>query len=151
MNRPRVPAAGIQWAALAGAIGLAATATALERDPLPPRVPIGKLADAKKTTNPIAATPEANARGTALFEGKGTWVKCHGLSGSGNGSFGKNLKPSPRNLTNAEWQKSRTDGELFWVIKYGSPATGMVSLIPSDIDVNEAWHIVRYLRTLEGP
>lgn len=124
------------------------TVLAAERDPLKPRVPDGDLAEARKLPNPVAASPETIAKGKALYEEKGTCFKCHGLKGAGDGPFGKNLKPSPRTFMNAEWQKARTDGELFWIIKNGSPGTGMVSLIPSDINETEAWHIINYVRTL---
>jgi mono/diheme cytochrome c family protein len=131
-------------------IGLltSAVAIAAERDPLKPRVPDGDRAAAQKMTNPVVSSAETIAKGKTLYEGKGTCVKCHGPTGAGDGPFGKNLKPSPRALSNPEWQKVRADGELFWVIKNGSPGTGMVSLIPSDINEDEAWHIVNYVRTL---
>lgn len=120
---------------------------AAEKDPMKPRVPEGERAAAQKMKSPIAPSPDAIARGKAVYEGKGTCIKCHGPQGAGDGPFGKNLKPSPRSLTNAEWAKSRTDGELFWIIKNGSPGTGMVSLIPSDINEDDAWHVIQYIRT----
>ena len=123
---------------------------AAERDPMKPRVPEGERAAAQQMKNPVATSPEAIAKGKTVYEGKGTCIKCHGPSGAGDGPFGKNLKPSPRSLTNAEWAKSRTDGELFWIIKNGSPGTGMVSLIPSDITEDDAWHVIHYVRTFAG-
>jgi mono/diheme cytochrome c family protein len=131
-------------------LGLLATTLtwAAEKDPMKPRVPEGERAAAQKMKNPVASSPETIAKGKAVYEGKGTCIKCHGPVGAGDGPFGKNLKPSPRTLTNSEWQKSRTDGELFWIIKNGSPGTGMVSLIPSDINEDDAWHEIHYVRTL---
>jgi len=131
-------------------LGLLATTLtwAAEKDPMKPRVPEGERATAQKMKNPVASSPETIAKGKAVYEGKGTCIKCHGPVGAGDGPFGKNLKPSPRTLTNSEWQKSRTDGELFWIIKNGSPGTGMVSLIPSDINEDDAWHVIHYVRTL---
>jgi mono/diheme cytochrome c family protein len=123
---------------------------AAERDPLKPRVPDGEIAAAQKMANPVPSSPDAVAKGKALYEGKGTCIKCHGSKGLGDGPLSKNLKPSPRSLVNAEWQKVRTDGEMFWVIKNGSPGTGMVSLIPSDINDEEAWTIIHYVRTLKA-
>lgn len=122
---------------------------AAERDPLKPRVPDSDLAAAQKLSNPVASSPDTIAKGKALYESKGTCFKCHGLKGIGDGPLAKNLKPSPRSFVNAEWQKTRTDGEMFWVIKNGSPGTGMVSLIPSDINDEEAWTIIHYVRTLK--
>ena len=101
-----------------------------EKDPLKPRVAPDQMADAKAMKNPVASTPESIAKGKALYEGKGTCFNCHGKEGKGDGPAGAILNPSPRNFTNCKFHKKRKDGELFWVIKNGSPGTGMVSLVP---------------------
>jgi mono/diheme cytochrome c family protein len=120
---------------------------AAERDPLKPRVPEGDLPGAQKMKNPSASSPDTIAKGKQLYEGKGTCIKCHGATGQGDGPGAKLVRPSPRNFTNADWQKTRTDGEMFWVLKNGSPGSGMVALIPSDINEEEAWQIIHYVRT----
>ncbi len=126
----------------------AATAVvAEERDPLKPRVPADQMLEAKKNKNPIPDTPENIAKGKALFEGKGTCFNCHGKSGKGDGPAGQILNPSPRDFTNCKFHKKRKDGELFWVIKNGSPGTGMVPLIPTAITEEEAWTIINYERS----
>ena len=121
--------------------------SAEERDPLQPRVPKDQLSDAKGTKNPVAKTKENILKGKALFEGKGTCFNCHGKEGKGDGPAGQILNPSPRNFTNCKFHKKRKDGELFWVIKNGSPGTGMVSLIPAAITEEEAWTIINYERS----
>lgn len=127
---------------------LAATAAyAEERDPLKPRVPSDQMAEAKAMKNPVANSPENIAKGKALFEGKGTCFNCHGKEGKGNGPAGQILNPSPRDFTNCKFHKKRKDGELFWVIKNGSPGTGMVPLIPAAITEEEAWTIINYERS----
>lgn len=123
---------------------------AAEKDPMKPRVPSNELGAVQKLKSPVAASPEAVAKGKELYEGKGTCIKCHGATGHGDGPGAKLVRPSPRNLTNSEWQKARTDGELFWIIKNGSPGTGMVPLIPSDINETESWEIISYIRTFSG-
>jgi hypothetical protein len=125
----------------------AAVAVAEERDPLKPRVPADQIADAKQVKNPVANTPESVAKGKALFEGKGTCFNCHGKEGKGDGPAGQILNPSPRDFTNCKFHKKRKDGELFWVIKNGSPGTGMVPLIPAAITEEEAWMVINYERT----
>jgi len=120
--------------------------SAEERDPLQTRVPKDQLSDAKQTKNPVAKTKENILKGKALFEGKGTCFNCHGKEGKGDGPAGQILNPSPRNFTNCKFHKKRKDGELFWVIKNGSPGTGMVSLIPAAITEEEAWTIINYER-----
>ena len=118
-----------------------------EKDPTKPRVPPDQMADAKALKNPVATSPESIAKGKALYEGKGTCFNCHGKGGDGQGEAGKILNPSPRDFTNCKFHKKRKDGELMWVIKNGSPGTGMVSLVPAAITEEEAWHIINYERS----
>jgi cytochrome c len=118
-----------------------------ERDPVKPRVPAEQMADAKAMKNPVEATPASIAKGKALYEGKGTCFNCHGKEGKGNGPAGAMLNPSPRDFTNCKFHKKRKDGELFWIIKNGSPGTGMVSLIPAAVTEQEAWDVINYERS----
>ncbi|MGE0470039.1 MAG: hypothetical protein Nkreftii_002925 [Candidatus Nitrospira kreftii] len=118
-----------------------------EKDPLKSRVPADQMADAKAMKNKFEADADSIAKGKALYEGKGTCFNCHGKAGDGQGEAGKILNPSPRDFTNCKFHKKRKDGELFWVIKNGSPGTGMVALIPAAITEDEAWHIINYERS----
>lgn len=122
-----------------------------ERDPMVPRVPASKMEEAKKLTAPFGDLWEAPsdivAEGKKLFEGKGTCHNCHGKSGQGDGPVGQMLDPSPRSFANCKFHHSRADGELFWVVKFGSPGTGMVSLVPAVVSEEEAWKILAYERS----
>lgn len=123
-----------------------------ERDPMQPRVPKDQRGDAKKLKSPLyddskKASDDIVAEGKKIFEGKGTCFNCHGKSGQGDGPAGQVLNPGPRNFTNCKFHKKRKDGELFWVIKNGSPGTGMVPLIPSAITEEEAWKVIAYERS----
>lgn len=118
-----------------------------EKDPLKPRVPADQMAEAKKMKNKFEANADSIAKGKALYDGKGTCFNCHGKAGDGQGEAGKILNPGPRDFTNCKFHKKKKDGELFWVIKNGSPGTGMVSLIPAAITEDEAWHIINYERS----
>lgn len=129
-------------------LGSAILAAGEERDPISKRVPLGMRAEVEAMKSPIISTPGNVTKGKAVFEGKGLCFKCHGLEGRGNGRLAEFLDPSPRNFTNPEWQKNRTDGELLWIIKNGSEGTGMVSMAPSEISVEEAWYVVTYIRSL---
>jgi mono/diheme cytochrome c family protein len=130
---------------------LPATLTAAERDPLQARVPKQEMEAAKAMTNPFPSTPENIAKGDGLYHGKGTCFVCHGQTGVGDGSAAVGLDPSPRNFTNAAFHRARTDGELMWVLKNGSPGTAMVPLVGSVIDEGEAWLILLYERSLAQP
>ena len=94
------------------------------------------------------ALPEIVVAGKALYEGKGRCDFCHGISGKGDGPAAHtNPLHPPRDFTNCAFQERRQDGELFWVIKYGSPGTGMQPLIPAMLSEEEGWKVVAYVRT----
>jgi cytochrome c len=124
---------------------------AQEFEPLRPRVPVEERAMARKMNPPFGSTKRASpsiiAAGQSLYEGKGTCVSCHGESGLGDGEVGRSLNPSPRNFTNCRFHARRRDGELFWILKNGSPGTGMVPMIPVTITEEEAWKILAYERS----
>ncbi|MEK9628762.1 MAG: cytochrome c [Nitrospinota bacterium] len=71
---------------------------------------------------------------------------CHGDNGDGGGKLGKALKPSPRNFTCAETMKKVSAGQMFFIIKNGSPNTGMVAHGKTLKD-KEIWDVVKYIRS----
>jgi mono/diheme cytochrome c family protein len=133
---------------LAGIVIAAGALQAAERDPLQPRVPLDKIQLAKKEKNPFPATPENIAKGKAIFEGKGTCFTCHGMEGRGDGPAAVGLDPSPRNFTNLGFQAVKTDGELMYVLKNGSPGTAMMPMVGSAINEEEGWLVLLYVRSL---
>lgn len=104
--------------------------------------------DARAIKNPIPRSGDAISNGKALYEGKGNCFVCHGMGGYGDGEAGVMLSPPPRNFTDIQFQRLRTDGELFWTIKYGIPDTAMFAFIPRHLTEEEAWMIVHYIRTM---
>ncbi|MGZ8366930.1 MAG: c-type cytochrome, partial [Nitrospira sp.] len=111
-------------------------------------VPDAERGEARKMKSPITVTPDVIAKGKDLYEGKGTCANCHGQTGEGDGAGGLLLTPGPRNFTNCKFHKKRNDGELFWVLKNGSPGTGMPALVKGGIlTEEEAWSIIAYERT----
>lgn len=120
--------------------------------PIDDRVPEAHLEKAIGLKAPFGdtwkASPKIVAEGKALYEGKGTCHLCHGLSGKGDGPA-KHMHATnpPRDFTDCPVQMDRDDGELFWVIKYGSAGTGMPALIPNLLTEEEGWKVVAYLRT----
>lgn len=95
----------------------------------------------------LAADAEA---GEAKF--KQLCATCHGQSGHGDGPASAALNPSPRNMSDAEWQASVDDEHLHTVIKDGGAAVGLSptmtafghALSEEDLD-----NIVAYIRTLD--
>jgi mono/diheme cytochrome c family protein len=133
---------------IVGIVFSAGAIQATERDPLQPRVPADKIQLAKKEKNPFPATPENIANGKAIFEGKGTCFTCHGMEGKGDGPAAVGFDPSPRNFTNPAFQAVKTDGELMYVLKNGSPGTAMMPMVGSVINEEEGWLVLLYLRSL---
>lgn len=141
---------GVVIAGIMGIAFAAGVATAAEKDIKMSRVPAAEVQKAKDMKNPLKPTPDVLAKGKAIFEGKGTCFTCHGNTGKGDGPAGAALDPSPRNFTNPEFIKVRTPGEMFWVVKNGSPGTGMIAYNPAMINDDEAWEVITYVRSLGG-
>ena len=121
---------------------------------LRPRVPPDQIEAARAVTNPLPASDEMIAKGKALFEGKAFCKACHGADGKGLGAGiepGSLKGPLPRNFTDKRWQAARTDGELFWILKNGSKGTAMAPFIPLVMTEEEAWQVLRYVRSFGQP
>jgi len=118
---------------------------------LRPRVPIDKIEEARTWVNPFPATEEHIEQGKALFHGKAFCVTCHGREGKGLGDIEGLRGKLPRNFTDNVWQAARTDGELLWILKNGSPGTDMASFVPLILTEEEAWHVLLYVRSFGRP
>jgi mono/diheme cytochrome c family protein len=103
--------------------------------------------DAAKMKNPVASSAASIAAGKKLYDSQ--CASCHGTAGKGDGKAGALLKPTPSDLTDADWKNGQTDGEIFAVIRDGSRQTGMRAY-GSRIPANDIWNLVNYVRTL-GP
>ncbi|MCY3954677.1 MAG: cytochrome c [Nitrospira sp.] len=117
---------------------------------LKPRVPPDRIEEARTWQNPFLETPERLERGKAIFHGKGFCVTCHGRDGKGLGNIPGLRGKLPRDFTDKAWQAARTDGELFWILKNGSPGTDMASFIPLVLTEEEAWDVLLYVRAFGG-
>ena len=98
--------------------------------------------------NPLEKNGEVLYAGESLFqiEAQPTACKiCHGVTGNGLGIMAQGLNPPPRNFTCRSTMESISDGQLFWIIRNGSPGTGMPAF--KNLKDREIWKIVRYLRT----
>jgi mono/diheme cytochrome c family protein len=127
-------------------IGVAGSLGAAERPMMQSRVPADKLEEARALTSPLANSPEIVAQGKALYEGKGGCVNCHGAGGAGDGPVAASLDPSPRNFRHHGFWRHRTEGEVFWVIKHGSPQTSMIGF-EGTLSDDEIWAIIQYERS----
>ncbi len=100
-------------------------------------------------TNPLPVGPAAVQAGKTLFQETAkplACMNCHGKQGDGAGIMGAALTPPPRNFTCGATMKSIPDGQLFWIIKNGSPGTGMMPF--AGLSEEEVWQLIHYLRSL---
>ncbi len=92
--------------------------------------------------NPVPATAESVQKGGELYVIYCT--PCHGASGRGDGLVSTKFVPPP-DLTNADFQKARTDG--YWQ-SYLSVGGAVMPSYGEALTPHERWDVVNYLRTL---
>jgi mono/diheme cytochrome c family protein len=139
---------------IALATGLAAFAAAsLAQLPPPAECPqprfTGKAPDEYYTRkNPLPANADVRAA-EGVFQEKGgklACATCHGAKGDGRGSMSGQFDPHPRNFRCAATVNGIPDGQLFWIIRYGSPGTAMPP--HANLTDEQVWQLVLYLRRL---
>ena len=119
---------------------------AFHKDIYYPRAPEALLEILQDMDNPFSPTRKNIEEGSKVYFGKGLCVKCHGVNGKGVEVPGH----PPRNFTDPKWQDVRTDGEMMWVLKNGSPGTSMPIRVGKVISEEEAWKVILFIRTFAG-
>ncbi len=122
------------------------TALAFHPSLYTPRVPQNLLEEVQEIEDPLEPTPERIEAGRKIFFGKGECVTCHSKNGKGVRIPGH----SSRDFTNSKWQDLRADGELMWILKNGSPGTGMPIRVGRVITEEEGWEVIQFIRTFNG-
>ena len=114
-----------------------------------PRKTAKAPADFWAKTNPLPSSSSSIKAGKELFL-KGAQpvacVMCHGELGDGKGLMGGAFVPPPRNFTCGTMMKELPDGQLFWIIKNGSPGTGMMAF--AGLPDEQVWQLIHYIRSL---
>ena len=100
--------------------------------------------EAAKVKNPVAVTPESIATGKQIYTRY--CATCHGTSGQGGS--GSDISPPAPNLTDDEWKRGSTDGEIFDVIKNGVPPELNMEPWGDRIKDEDIWNVVNYVRSL---
>ncbi len=97
--------------------------------------------------NPFESNAENFITGESLYQ----WTAepnpckiCHGPTGNGLGMMTQGLPAMPRNFTCLQTMNEISDGQMFWIIKYGSPATGMPAY--KFLSDDEIWKLILYIR-----
>ena len=114
-----------------------------------PRQSVRVSDDFLAKTNPLPVSAGTVQAGKELFLKTAQPVACamcHGEKGDGKGIMGAALVPPPRNFTCGLMMKDIPDGQLFWIIKNGSPGTGMMSFFGLSDD--QVWQLIHYVRSL---
>jgi mono/diheme cytochrome c family protein len=107
----------------------------------------GGSPEARKVKNPVAPTAASIKMGAQLFQKNCQF--CHGPTGLGDGKLvPKDMHPA--NLTDAEWVRGSTDGEIFAVIANGAGPEFKMKGVKGRVSDTDIWHIVNYVRSL-GP
>ncbi len=110
------------------------------------RVPADKIEMAKNLTNPGSLDKGYIVAGKEIFMNKARCAMCHGEKGNGDSPMAAAFNPKPRDFTSMEWQKVRTDGEIFWAITEGTEY-GMIPFGGS-LSEKERWQVVNYIREI---
>jgi mono/diheme cytochrome c family protein len=99
--------------------------------------------EAAAKANPVKPTSESLARGRKMYGYD--CAMCHGKDGDGKGDMASDYK-NVTDFTKPEALKSRTDGELFYIIRNGKGDD-----MPPEGDRakdDEIWNMVNYIRSL---
>ena len=114
-----------------------------------PRKTAKAPADFWAKTNPLPSSSSSIKAGKELFL-KGAQpvacVMCHGELGDGKGLMGGAFVPPPRNFSCGAMMRELPDGQLFWIIKNGSPGTGMMAF--AGLPDEQVWQLIHYIRSL---
>jgi len=98
--------------------------------------------------NPIQPDAASVSRGQPLYQ---SWcVPCHGVAGKGDGPIGITLNPPPADLTAHTAPGVHTDRQLYLWITNGYPNSQMPAF-KGQLDDQQRWDIVNYIRTLAQP
>ena len=99
--------------------------------------------------NPLESTPENLKKGKMHFLTRAKPMPCkfcHGVSGDGKGPMARGFDPPPRDFTCSETINGVPDGQLYWIIKNGSPGTKMLAY--KSLKDEQIWQILLYVRQL---
>jgi len=103
---------------------------------------------AETLTNPVPRTPASSTQAQQLFQTN--CAACHGQDGHGQGPIARYFvqarQEPPADFTSAR-VRSRTDGQLYWLITHG---IGNMPNFASILSDDERWAMVNVVRAAQG-
>ena len=100
--------------------------------------------EAAQVANPVAADAASIATGKQVYTRY--CAVCHGITAEGGS--GSDISPPAPDLTDKEWKRGSTDGEIFSVIKNGIPPDLNMEPWGDRIKDPDIWNVVNYIRSL---
>ena len=100
--------------------------------------------EAAKIPNTVAADAASLATGKQVYTRY--CAVCHGVNAEGGS--GSDISPPAPDLTDKEWKRGGTDGEIFTVIKNGVPQDLAMEPWGDRIKDPDIWNVVNYIRSL---
>lgn len=98
--------------------------------------------EAAKQENPVKPTASSIAAGKKIYGYD--CALCHGTDGDGQGDLAKDMNLKLRDYRDPTSLKTRTDGELYYIISKGKgEMTGEADRLKPD----EIWNLVNYVRS----
>ena len=97
--------------------------------------------------NPLKPSPANLKAGEALYQKNARPMACqlcHGKKGDGKGPGGAGINPAPRNFTCSATMDKISDGQMFGIIKEGSPRTAMPAF--KNLKDKEIWQLIHFIR-----
>lgn len=107
----------------------------------------GGIAAAKKLKNPVKSSAASLSSGKELYTKH--CVSCHGAGGKGDGKFAPKNSP-PADLSDAEWKRGGTDGEIFTVVRDGAVPELVMRGFKGRMTDTEIWSVVNFVRSLSS-
>jgi len=109
----------------------------------------------KRESRVAAAPPSSRPISYELRLGRANYQHycqtCHGETGAGDGFNAFNLDPRPRDLSDAAFQKKKTDADLTDAVQRGGAGVGLSSMMPPwgrTLSKQQVEQLVLYLRSL---
>jgi mono/diheme cytochrome c family protein len=96
--------------------------------------------------NPLRPTAQNLQAGERAYRAKNACALCHGVRGDGRGELAGQFDPPPRNFACAQTVSGISDGQLFWIIRFGSPGTSMPD--HPEYSDDQIWQLILHLRRL---